>query len=116
MQGASFCLSRVRDTDRERALGQLRYTTDLGEFTDRDLVVEAVAETERVKLDVFATLDKVVRREDAVFTNAKCARGRRDAVGWRRAGRRPNRGPAAGRLVARGDAVVGGDRRDHSPG
>ncbi|MEV6057349.1 3-hydroxybutyryl-CoA dehydrogenase [Streptomyces sp. NPDC052107] len=60
---------KLSDADRERALAHVRFTTDLGEFTDRDVVVEAVAETERVKIDVFATLDKVVRREDAVLAS-----------------------------------------------
>lgn len=41
------------------ALARLRFTTDLGEMADRDLVVEAVPESETLKLDVFADLDKV---------------------------------------------------------
>lgn len=60
---------KLPDADREEALNRLRYTTDLGEFGDRDLVVEAVAEVEGLKVDVFVTLDKVVRREDAVLAS-----------------------------------------------
>ncbi|MFP5376051.1 MAG: 3-hydroxyacyl-CoA dehydrogenase NAD-binding domain-containing protein, partial [Acidimicrobiia bacterium] len=41
------------------ALARLRFTTDLGEMADRDLVVEAVPESEALKLEVFADLDKV---------------------------------------------------------
>ncbi|MEU6323419.1 3-hydroxybutyryl-CoA dehydrogenase [Streptomyces sp. NPDC047009] len=60
---------KLSDADREQALARVRLTTDLGEFADRDLVVEAVAETEQVKVDVFAALDKVVEREDAILAS-----------------------------------------------
>jgi 3-hydroxybutyryl-CoA dehydrogenase len=60
---------KLSDADREQALARVRLTTDLGEFSDRDLVVEAVAETEQVKVDVFAALDKVVEREDAILAS-----------------------------------------------
>ena len=43
----------------QTALARLRFTTDLGEMADRDLVVEAVPESESLKLEVFADLDKV---------------------------------------------------------
>lgn len=55
--------------ERDAALGNLRFTTDLAEFADRDLVVEAVAEHESTKTEVFRTLDKVVTREDAIFAS-----------------------------------------------
>ena len=42
------------------ALGRLHFTTDIGEMADRQLVIEAVIENEAAKLEVFATLDKVV--------------------------------------------------------
>ncbi|QHA10041.1 3-hydroxybutyryl-CoA dehydrogenase [Streptomyces broussonetiae] len=60
---------KLSETDHERALARIRLTTDLDDFADRDLVVEAVAETERAKVDVFAALDKVVAREDAVLAS-----------------------------------------------
>lgn len=60
---------KLSDEDRERTLARVRLTTDLGEFWDRDLVVEAVAETERLKTEVFTTLDKVVERRDAVLAS-----------------------------------------------
>ncbi|SBW23020.1 3-hydroxybutyryl-CoA dehydrogenase [Protofrankia symbiont of Coriaria ruscifolia] len=55
--------------DRDAALGRLHYTTDLDEFADRDLVVEAIAENEQVKLEVFAALDKVVSSPDAILAS-----------------------------------------------
>jgi 3-hydroxybutyryl-CoA dehydrogenase len=62
--------SRGKASDEEvaAALGRLRYTTDLGDFADRQLVLEAVPESEVLKLDVFATLDKVVA-DDAVLAS-----------------------------------------------
>lgn len=47
--------------EREAALARLEFTTDLDEFADRDLVVEAVAEQPDVKIAVFKELDRVLR-------------------------------------------------------
>lgn len=55
--------------DREAALARIRFTTDIGEFADRQFVVEAVAENEQIKTDVFTALDKVVKDEDAIFAS-----------------------------------------------
>jgi 3-hydroxybutyryl-CoA dehydrogenase len=60
---------KLSEDERDVALGRLTFTTDLGDFADRDLVVEAVAEHEPTKLDVFTTLDKVVTSEDAIFAS-----------------------------------------------
>ena len=60
---------KMAEAERDAVLGRLRMTTDLGEFADRDLVIEAVAEHEQTKVDVFATLDKVVTRPDAIFAS-----------------------------------------------
>jgi 3-hydroxybutyryl-CoA dehydrogenase len=51
------------------AASRLSYTVDLDECADRDLVIEAVAEDEAVKTEVFARLDKVVTRPDAVLAS-----------------------------------------------
>ncbi|GAB2961487.1 3-hydroxybutyryl-CoA dehydrogenase [Amycolatopsis acidiphila] len=48
---------------------RLSYTADIGDCADRDLVIEAVAEDEAVKTDVFARLDKVVARPDAILAS-----------------------------------------------
>ena len=60
---------KLTEEERDSALARLRYTTDLAEFADRQFVVEAVAEIEAVKTEVFATLDKVVEDADAVFAS-----------------------------------------------
>ncbi|MFD1146924.1 3-hydroxybutyryl-CoA dehydrogenase [Saccharothrix hoggarensis] len=55
--------------DRDAALERLRFTTDYADFADRNLVVEAVAENEQVKTEVFAALDKIVADPDAIFAS-----------------------------------------------
>ncbi|HEX3590355.1 MAG TPA: 3-hydroxybutyryl-CoA dehydrogenase [Pseudonocardiaceae bacterium] len=60
---------KLSEEDRAAALGRLRFTADLGEFADRELVVEAVAEHEPTKIEVFTTLDKVVTGSDAIFAS-----------------------------------------------
>ncbi|WP_369776782.1 3-hydroxybutyryl-CoA dehydrogenase [Streptomyces sp. R33] len=66
-------LARAADTgklttaERDAAAGRITMTTDMALMADRDLVVEAVAEDERAKLEVFARLDRVVERRDAVL-------------------------------------------------
>ena len=51
---------KLAEADRDAALGNIEVTTDLGDFADRQLVVEAVIEDEGLKSEVFAQLDKVV--------------------------------------------------------
>ena len=60
---------KLTDQERDAALSRLEFTTDLGDFADRQLVIEAVAEHEATKLEVFTTLDKVVLAEDAIFAS-----------------------------------------------
>ncbi|PPK66671.1 3-hydroxybutyryl-CoA dehydrogenase [Actinokineospora auranticolor] len=60
---------KLAEEERDAALARTRFTTDLGDFADRQLTVEAVAENEQVKTEVFATLDKVVEDPDAVFAS-----------------------------------------------
>ncbi|MFE2992141.1 3-hydroxybutyryl-CoA dehydrogenase [Streptomyces sp. NPDC059262] len=55
--------------EREAALARLEFTTDLDEFADRDLVVEAVAEQPDVKTAVFKELDRVLGGGDAVIAS-----------------------------------------------
>ncbi|MDQ0378379.1 3-hydroxybutyryl-CoA dehydrogenase [Amycolatopsis thermophila] len=55
--------------DADAALGRLTFTTDVGSFADRDLVIEAVIEQEQAKVEVFRSLDKIVERPDAIFAS-----------------------------------------------
>jgi 3-hydroxybutyryl-CoA dehydrogenase len=47
----------------------VRFTTDLGEFADRQLVIEAVREFEEEKLEVFRSLSKIVVDDDAILAS-----------------------------------------------
>jgi len=49
------------------ALGNLSFTTELGDLSDCDLVVEAVIESFDLKAEVFRALDEVVASPDAVL-------------------------------------------------
>jgi 3-hydroxybutyryl-CoA dehydrogenase len=60
---------KLSTEDAEAARGRLRFTTEIGEFADRDLVIEAILEQEQAKVEVFRQLDKIVEREDAVFAS-----------------------------------------------
>src|SRR3989442_2120265 len=58
---------KLPEADRDEALGRLRFTTDFGEFADRQLVVEAVIENEAEKLEEFRSIDKAVQADDAIL-------------------------------------------------
>jgi 3-hydroxybutyryl-CoA dehydrogenase len=53
--------------DRDAALARLTVTTKLNDLTDRDLVIEAAAEDPDLKIALFAELDRVVERSDAIL-------------------------------------------------
>jgi 3-hydroxybutyryl-CoA dehydrogenase len=55
--------------DATAARDRMSFTTDYARFEDRDLVVEAVAEIEAIKLDVFERLDAVVGTEAILGSN-----------------------------------------------
>lgn len=53
----------------ERAAWRLRFVTDVGELADRQLVIEAAAEDEQVKTELFASLDKVLADPAAILAS-----------------------------------------------
>ncbi|MFI6349425.1 3-hydroxybutyryl-CoA dehydrogenase [Streptomyces sp. NPDC050560] len=60
---------KVSERERAEAQERLHFTTDLGEFADRDLVIEAVVENEQVKAEIFQVLDQVLTRQDAILAS-----------------------------------------------
>ncbi|WP_432420990.1 3-hydroxybutyryl-CoA dehydrogenase [Nocardia brasiliensis] len=60
---------KITEREREQAAWRLRFTSDLNDFADRQLVVEAVLEDEKVKTAIFAELDKVVTDPSAVLAS-----------------------------------------------
>ncbi|MCW4353344.1 3-hydroxybutyryl-CoA dehydrogenase [Hoyosella sp. YIM 151337] len=60
---------KITEREREQAAWRLRFTSDLGDFADRQLVVEAVVEDEKVKTEIFRELDEVVTDPKAVLAS-----------------------------------------------
>lgn len=60
---------KLSDDACESALSSVSFTLELDDFADRDVVVEAVAENEQVKVGVFERLDKVIARPDAILAS-----------------------------------------------
>ncbi len=60
---------KLTEDERDAALARLAYTTDLGDFADRQLVIEAVIEDEALKTEVFSVLDKVVTDDAAILAS-----------------------------------------------
>lgn len=60
---------KITERERDQALSKVRSTTDLGDFADRQLVIEAVVEDEGVKAEIFSALDKVVADPNAVLAS-----------------------------------------------
>jgi 3-hydroxybutyryl-CoA dehydrogenase len=60
---------KVTEREKDDALGRLRFTTNLADMADRQLVIEAVIEDENVKGQIFAELDRVITDPDAVLAS-----------------------------------------------
>jgi 3-hydroxybutyryl-CoA dehydrogenase len=60
---------KLSESEAETALARIEYSTDIGSLADRQLVVEAVVESEAEKLAVFEALDKVVEAPDAILAS-----------------------------------------------
>ncbi|HEY1967380.1 MAG TPA: 3-hydroxybutyryl-CoA dehydrogenase [Pseudonocardia sp.] len=60
---------KLQADQRDEVLGRVRFEDTMAPLADRDLVVEAVAENERIKTEIFTELDRVVRREDAILAS-----------------------------------------------
>ncbi|OUC80666.1 3-hydroxybutyryl-CoA dehydrogenase [Gordonia lacunae] len=59
----------LTEREREQASLRLHFTSDLGDFADRQLVCEAVVEDEAVKTEIFTQLDKIVADPEAVLAS-----------------------------------------------
>jgi len=60
---------KMTEGERDAAVGNLHFTTDLADLADRQLVVEAVVEDETMKIDIFRQLDRLVTAEDAILAS-----------------------------------------------
>lgn len=57
----------ITAAERDDALRRVSFTTELIDLADRELIIEAVAENEDVKTEVFMTLDKIIESPDAIL-------------------------------------------------
>jgi 3-hydroxybutyryl-CoA dehydrogenase len=60
---------KLTQAGRDKALSAIRFTTDLAEFADRELVIEAVTEGADAKAGVLAALDTIAGREAILASN-----------------------------------------------
>jgi len=60
---------KLTEQARDEALGRLGFTTDLADFADRQLVVEAVVEDEPTKVAIFRELDRHVTADGAILAS-----------------------------------------------
>lgn len=60
---------KLTEEERDAAVGRLAFTTDLADFADRQLVVEAVVENEGMKVDIFRALDQHLAADDAILAS-----------------------------------------------
>ncbi len=61
--------SKMSEEVRDATIANLTFTTDLADFADRQLVIEAVVEDETMKTSVFRTLDGIVTADDAILAS-----------------------------------------------
>ncbi|MCB0943366.1 MAG: 3-hydroxybutyryl-CoA dehydrogenase, partial [Mycobacterium sp.] len=60
---------KLTEEQRDAAVGRLSFTTELADFGDRQLVVEAVVEDESMKVDIFRELDRHVTADGAILAS-----------------------------------------------
>ena len=53
----------------DAAISRLRFESDLMLMADRQLVIEAIVEDERIKTELFDHLDRIVKAEDAILAS-----------------------------------------------
>jgi 3-hydroxybutyryl-CoA dehydrogenase len=58
---------KLTEQESQEVLQRIRFGESFEELSDRTLIVEAVAENEAIKIEVFKELDKVVLAPDAIF-------------------------------------------------
>ena len=63
---------RITQQDKDSTMARIKGTTDMKDFADCDLVVEAVVENIDLKKKIFAELDKVCRKDTILATNTSC--------------------------------------------
>ena len=60
---------KLTETERDDALARISFTTELADFADRDLVIEAVPENLDLKLSIMKSLDQIVSPDTILASN-----------------------------------------------
>jgi 3-hydroxybutyryl-CoA dehydrogenase len=60
---------KLEPSERDLTLGRIKTTTDLEDFADCDLVVEAILENEALKLELFRDLGRIVKPSGVLASN-----------------------------------------------
>lgn len=60
---------KITERERDGALGKLRFTTDMTDLADRQLVIEAIIEDENIKAGIFRRLDEIIADPNAVLAS-----------------------------------------------
>jgi 3-hydroxybutyryl-CoA dehydrogenase len=60
---------KLTEPDARAAFDRIEFSTDIGSLSDRQLVVEAVMESEPENVAIFEMLDKVVEASDGVLAS-----------------------------------------------
>ena len=60
---------KITERVRDEGLARLRFTTDLTDLADRQLVIEAVIEDEAIKAAIFARLDEIITDPNEVLAS-----------------------------------------------
>jgi 3-hydroxybutyryl-CoA dehydrogenase len=67
--GRAATRGKIDPRERDAALANIRVEPELDALADRDLLIEAVAEDESAKTAIFARLDAIVGRPDAILAS-----------------------------------------------
>lgn len=63
---------RITKRDRDAAFGRIRGTTNINDFADCDLIIEAAVENLDLKKQIFSQIDKVCQKNAIFATNTSC--------------------------------------------
>jgi 3-hydroxybutyryl-CoA dehydrogenase len=67
--GRAVKSGRLPEQEQQAVLGRFRYSTELSDLADRQLIIEAAPEDEAIKLDLFRQLDKVAASDAILASN-----------------------------------------------
>jgi len=60
---------KLPESELEATFERIRFTTDLGKLSDRQLVIEAIVENEGAKVELFREFDLIVHDENAILAS-----------------------------------------------